>query len=261
MYLMHEICTCCGTHLIGKYCHECGQKRISNEELSIKVLLSYFFDELFLWRRKFLKTVPILLAKPGNLTLDYVNGNRKSHLSPFRLYFFISLVVFLLLKFISNDIYYDIMDVNMNEWIRTQVTNAMHSSNMNDELFAEKFGSLFNDTLSVYLAFILFVFSIAQKLIYWRRREYYFKHFVFSLHFFSFFLICSAFYLIVNNEYMDYVLLVLIPAIYLHLANRRVYGLKGYMSLLYFIPVFLSFLVSLFVWFFGSIYLNCLIIG
>lgn len=84
------------------YCPHCGQKN----EASVLSFRSMIFDLLgafFSFDTKAIRSVPKLLFMPGSLTTEYVRGKRETYLAPFRLYLFISIVLFLLLPFFIND--------------------------------------------------------------------------------------------------------------------------------------------------------------
>jgi hypothetical protein len=65
-----------------------------------------FFDLLgsfFSFDTKAIRSIPRLLFMPGSLTKEYVKGKRQTYLAPFRLYLFVSIVLFLLLPLVVKD--------------------------------------------------------------------------------------------------------------------------------------------------------------
>ncbi len=84
-------CGNCATLLVGGYCHECGQKR-GDSRVSIGRLLSDMFREILDIETKLGRTLRLLMTKPGALTSAYLEGRRKSFISPARLYFLSSAV-------------------------------------------------------------------------------------------------------------------------------------------------------------------------
>jgi len=55
------------------------------------------FLDYFHFDSKFFRTLVPLLFKPGQLTLEYMKGKRKSYVEPFRLFLVVSVIYFLLL--------------------------------------------------------------------------------------------------------------------------------------------------------------------
>jgi len=87
-------CLNCGTTVIGKYCHACGQENIEPKE-SAWQLITHFFNDVTHFDGKFFLTLKVLLFKPGFLSKEYMNGRRASYLNPIRMYLFTSFIFFL----------------------------------------------------------------------------------------------------------------------------------------------------------------------
>jgi len=74
-------CLNCGSEVIGKYCHDCGQK-VNVNRLSAKVLLEeigHFFTHI---EHYFLHTTKEFIIRPGKNSLDYLKGKRKKYQKP-----------------------------------------------------------------------------------------------------------------------------------------------------------------------------------
>ena len=86
-------CPNCGTALAGAYCYACGQK---GEEYhrSIWHLFAEAFENLTHFDGRFWTTVPRLIARPGQLTRDYLDGHRAAQIPPFRLFLVVLILVF-----------------------------------------------------------------------------------------------------------------------------------------------------------------------
>ena len=88
-------CLNCGTHVIGLYCHHCGQENIEPRE-SVWHLVSHFFRDITHFDGKFFTSMKLLIFKPGFLTREYVAGRRAAYLNPIRMYLFTSAIFFLI---------------------------------------------------------------------------------------------------------------------------------------------------------------------
>jgi len=88
-------CLNCGTTVIGKYCHNCGQENIEPKE-SLWQLISHFFNDFTHFDGKFFSTLKDLLIKPGFLSKEYMTGRRADYLNPVRMYIFTSFIFFLI---------------------------------------------------------------------------------------------------------------------------------------------------------------------
>lgn len=92
----HEkICLNCNVELIGRYCHNCGQENIEPKE-TVWSLISHFFYDITHYDGKFFSTTKYLIARPGFLPKEYIEGRRARYLHPIRMYVFSSAVFFLI---------------------------------------------------------------------------------------------------------------------------------------------------------------------
>jgi hypothetical protein len=87
--------------LTGPYCAQCGQHAHQSAR-SLSVVLHDGWDLLTHLDGRFWSTLRRLLSQPGQLTLDYFADRRARYVSPFRLYFVLSIAFFALAAANSN---------------------------------------------------------------------------------------------------------------------------------------------------------------
>jgi len=92
-------CENCGTELRGHYCSNCGQAAV-NYHRSFRHVIVDVLDSFLNWDSKFVRTIGLLLWRPGWLTNQFVDGRRVRFLHPLRLYLLVSIVFFLCAKLI-----------------------------------------------------------------------------------------------------------------------------------------------------------------
>ena len=86
-------CMNCGAPLGGAYCAACGQEsRI--ETPTVREFVREFVQDQMALEGKLLRTLKLLIARPGALTLDYISGRRQCYIRPLRLYLATSVVFF-----------------------------------------------------------------------------------------------------------------------------------------------------------------------
>jgi hypothetical protein len=90
-------CKNCATQLQGEYCHQCGQHHRQYIR-SIFAVVGDLFGEIGHWDSRFYRTMTGLFFRPGFLSLEFSRGRHASYVPPLRLYFFVSLVAFLVLS-------------------------------------------------------------------------------------------------------------------------------------------------------------------
>ena len=92
---VEKICLNCNAELNGRFCHLCGQENIEPKE-SFWGLVSHFFYDITHFDGKFFSTVKHLVARPGFLSKEYINGRRARYLHPIRMYVFTSAIFFII---------------------------------------------------------------------------------------------------------------------------------------------------------------------
>ncbi|GGD08873.1 DUF3667 domain-containing protein [Aquisalinus flavus] len=92
---IRNICSNCGNSLRGRYCHDCGQRANEPRRAVIGLVQDFFVETLWLDGR-LLRSIGLLLWKPGRLARYYLDGKRVRYTPPFRMYLFASVFFFFL---------------------------------------------------------------------------------------------------------------------------------------------------------------------
>jgi len=87
--------------ITDKYCSNCSQLN-SLKKLSLQDFFDEFFASLISYDSKLLKTLAALLLRPGQITIDYIEGKRVSYTNPFRFLLSLSIIYFLLVSYNNN---------------------------------------------------------------------------------------------------------------------------------------------------------------
>ena len=105
-------CRSCNAIVQSKYCGQCGElvevKRISLHGLVHDVL--HFFTHV---DHGFLYTIKALWTMPGDMQLNYVNGDRSRYQKPFSLFFILATILFISKYWVAKGlIYYGIGEIH-----------------------------------------------------------------------------------------------------------------------------------------------------
>jgi ribosomal protein L32 len=92
-------CENCGEELRGRYCSNCGQAAVSYHR-SFRHVVVDVLDSFLNWDSKFIRSIGLLLWKPGWLTNQFLEGKRVRFVHPLRLYLLVSIVFFLCARLI-----------------------------------------------------------------------------------------------------------------------------------------------------------------
>lgn len=87
-------CLNCGAAMHGPFCAMCSQRAVPSHP-TVRELAGDAFTEFSGWDGKFAETIRTLVAKPGELTRQWLDGRRVRFITPLRLYLTASLVYFL----------------------------------------------------------------------------------------------------------------------------------------------------------------------
>lgn len=109
------LCANCGAELHGSHCHACGQP-VRGMIRPLSSMLSDVADTILNIDSRIFRTLFPLYVKPGYLSNEYFAGRRVRYVTPFRLYFFLSVAAFLLIQVsvdssdMSNAVHFDSKD-------------------------------------------------------------------------------------------------------------------------------------------------------
>ncbi len=89
-------CTNCAAALGGPYCAQCGQRDVPHNP-SARVLVGELWDTFGTVDGKLVRTVALLVARPGALTVEWLRGRRAPYLRPINVYLTMSAAYFAVL--------------------------------------------------------------------------------------------------------------------------------------------------------------------
>ena len=87
-------CRNCGATMVGAWCHACGQKRVMPEERRLGHLLGEAFHAITELDGKLLRSLRLLLFKPGLLSREYLDDRRARYATPVSLFLLANVLYF-----------------------------------------------------------------------------------------------------------------------------------------------------------------------
>jgi hypothetical protein len=191
------ICKNCETKFVGHFCPNCGQS-VRDMDMPFKVLVLDVMANMWAFDTRLFKTLNSLLFKPGKMAEDYVEGKRERYMPPFRIYIFISIILFLLLNIATN------RSLDKNQTLLTtseknEVKNAINIKVVDDEKestqntvksrdFIKKvldnkdyYVSRFFSLLSWSLFLLMPLYAFFLWVLFVKRQKYYLAHFIYAI--------------------------------------------------------------------------------
>jgi hypothetical protein len=90
-------CHNCGSPIIGPFCAICGQERDTHRR-SVWSLMGDLFEDIISFDSRILRTGVALMAEPGEIAAAFREGRPHRYVPALRLYFFVSLLFFVILS-------------------------------------------------------------------------------------------------------------------------------------------------------------------
>lgn len=186
------ICKNCGNSFSGKFCNNCGEKVYSDHDKTLKHLLEDAFHFFTHFDSKFLKTVKLVLLKPGYVSQQYCQGIRKPFYKPISL-FIICIILYLLFPFFKglNMRFesYQAVQYNYSALVAPLIKNKLANNVYSLEQLTEKYNIASPKFAKLMMLIYLPMTAFALQLLFFKRKKYYFDHFIIGTEINSFFIL------------------------------------------------------------------------
>jgi hypothetical protein len=201
-------CASCARGPVGRYCASCGQRRLTDDDLTARAFLHDTFHELTSLDGRLWHTLVTLLAHPGKLARDYFDGRGGRYMKPLSLFVLTNLVFFLVQPHTG------LMQYHLEGYLaghpdRVEVVDAKRIGRALEleadrekrgyarrpaqvesrELFSAHFEDALQDMKKSMLIVGIPVIALALGLLYVGQHRRAAEHLVFSSHFWAFFLV------------------------------------------------------------------------
>lgn len=106
-------CENCGHEFQGHFCPNCGQE-VAEFNRPFGFVIYDFVGNFFAFDTRFFQTFKYLLFRPGFLTSEFFQGRRVRYSPPFRIFVFLSFILFILLQSLTEQTLDTVPDVKIN---------------------------------------------------------------------------------------------------------------------------------------------------
>jgi len=244
-----RVCKSCGNTFHGLFCNLCGEKVLEPADRSLKAFFSNVLIALSFADNKFLKTLRMIIVRPGLLSREYADGRRVMYLRPLQIFFVLNLTYFLfpVLQLFNASLHTQMYLRTHSGLVRRMVEAKIRTEGYNLEGFSLMYNEKSNGLAKLLVIVFALFASLPLNLIYRKKNRYFTDHLIFSVEIVTFNLAMNAIALsvvvIVLNKlihwthsgwhrYLDDVTLTIIFVLtnlyFLFLGGKTFYNDRGY---------------------------------
>ena len=240
-------CLNCGAVVSGEFCHECGQRVRDNVDRSLVRLIGEFFGNIFFLDNRFFLTLKYLIAYPGRMTVEFLDGKRKKFISPVTLFLFINLVYFFVnpLSDYSLALYDQMHSQPYSTWVKGWVDDKMKEEGLNEKDYAITYQNMSDDISKSIIIINAPMIAAFLFLMTFKKRPFYFDSLIYAFHFFTVLLfswvmldwVARLFILITGHDssifasIISKLFLLVIPLLYAILSIKKFMRIRWYWSI------------------------------
>lgn len=185
-------CKNCQHQFSGKYCNNCGEKVVEDQDFNLRNILSEAIGAITNLDSKIFQSLKLLFFYPGKLTQQYIDGIRVPYMKPFQIFLIANLVFFIFLSELD-------LFRSPSKWFFTEnfdgirVMDKVREISAAKDLTTAEIASRYDRRsadLAKGLIIILVPFiALITMLLNIRKKIQYGKHVIYALHYFSFVLL------------------------------------------------------------------------
>jgi hypothetical protein len=244
----HWRCATCGVSVSTLHCPGCGEKALEGKDLTFMGLMSQVFQSLTSVDSRLLRSLRVLITRPGAITSAYVAGPRKPYIGPFQLFLIVNVMFFAVQSFsgspvFSTSLHSHLYHQDWSEFARTAVAHKLRAEHATLDAYAPVFDHAVDVNAKSLVILLVLPFTLLLIPLFAGSHRPFVTHLVFALHLLSFLLLCSCVLLLftallaalggsgLRSPFVDwgmFAVLIAVIATYLHVATAVVYEAQGW---------------------------------
>ncbi|HEX4487460.1 MAG TPA: DUF3667 domain-containing protein [Terriglobales bacterium] len=177
---------------MGQFCCACGEKEISERDYSLRYYLQEITAVVTLLESKLLRSLWLVVTKPGFLSSEYFNGRRVRYVKPLQLFVFLNVVYYfsITLFFATTFTTPLATQLHMNNYYPGYANARVERKLQKEKITYEALEKKYNQRTNVFSKTLIFllipIFAVLFYGLFFRKRKYLVQHVVIATHFWSF---------------------------------------------------------------------------
>ena len=244
---MNWTCPTCNVPVTTHFCARCGEEPLAARDLTLRGLGEKLLHALTSIDARTMRSAWKLLRHPGELTLAWTRGVRKSYVAPFQLFLIANILFFGVQWLTSENVFSSSLDSHLHhqDWsdlAQSLLARRLEATHTTLEQYEPVFDRAVVLNAKSLILLMTIPFALILPLAFFRERRPFMTHVAFSLHLYTFLLLlfCVALLLARFSELLgfggldvprvDNVLSIanlVACTVYIYLASGPVYGDSG----------------------------------
>jgi Protein of unknown function (DUF3667) len=245
-------CPTCGINVNAQHCPGCGEKVLEAKDLTFMGLMSQVFQTVTSVDGRLLRSLRVLVTRPGTITSAYVNGPRRPYIGPFQLFLIVNVTFFAVQSFsgspmFSTSLHSHMYDQDWSEFARTLVAHKLQAEHATLATYAPVFDHAVDVNAKSLVILLVLPFTLLLIPLFAGSHRPFVTHLVFALHLLAFLLLCSCVLLLITTlvstlggaglrsllvDWGLFAVLIAVIATYLYVATAVVYAAEGWVRAL-----------------------------
>jgi hypothetical protein len=205
-----DICSSCATPLTGRFCSECGERRIGRNDQTVRHFVRESVADVTTLDGKLLRTLRALLLEPGELTREFMAGRRVLYMRPLQLFLLANLVYFVVHPYTNYTGYITPLASQMDQQLYSKVAGfreVVERDVARRDISMAMFEARFDAKTAVYAKSLVLLmvplFALVAWLLHVRERRPAVQHLVFAAHFYAWeLMVVSSLFLVIYSRWL-----------------------------------------------------------
>lgn len=245
-------CPTCKIGVATPFCAGCGERPLRTHDLTLRGLLEHMFEAFTNVDSKLVRSFRYLIARPGQLTVAWLEGRRQPFMGPVPLFLIANVLFFAFESLCGGTLFTTPLDWHLHRqpwsgFAPQLVADRLAVLHTTLELYTPVFDRAVAIKARSLIIFMALFFALVPMLLFIRRKRPVVAHAVFSLHLYAFMLLLFSVVTAIpalsawmggpgfESSALDYFLansLLAVCAVYLFFAIRAVYEVTGVVRVL-----------------------------